>query len=434
MAIKNASFINRKSEVGGSDDAMKGKAFAAIESQKAKYKDSVDRGRKLVYGGGSTEEEYIRKNLAPEYKAFYDLYLSEQQPKRESQRINQKTIPGYTPEQVSQLRGTVAQTPTTNTKVETVTPGTDDLGNTNIPTSGKQEDGSYSFKDYDELMSFITDMQNQAGEGHGIYKNQMSSASGYADDFAKWLQDVRDVVMKEAQANPLETDWGKGILDYYGVLGDNSANAVNAATAGENAGNIDSFAAANAERQRVSKLGQGIQSVMGMSAERFNNMISGLESIGVNTERLFGAQGDLADTARQYATDLYDIDAQSTAAYNELMAALEGSGNTTINLDDNAVISKLKDVYSNLNLGDGEDIDWTTTDKESWAEVIKTLKTNPNFSGLTDDYLYDLIAKIMSAQTAEKTEVEQSEEEAVKVDPAAFERLPSWIKSLLAIA
>ncbi len=372
--------------------------------------------------------------LPDEYKDFYkSLYPTVYAPAANSEKIKQTTIPGYTAEEREKLLGIskpiVNTSPSTDTSSGTTTDTNTSTGTT-PSTSGEQSDGSYSFKDYDDLMSFISGMQNQAGEGHDIYKGQMLSASDYTDDFAKWLQDVRDIVMKEVQANPLETDWGKGILDYYGVLGDNSANAVNAATAGENAGNIDSFAAANAERQRVSKLGQGIQSVMGMSTERFNNMIAGLESIGVNTERLFGTQGDLVDTARQYATDLYTTDASSTAAYNELMAQLEGNTTNTTVLDNEAVISALKNAYSNLNVigGDSEEIDWTATDAETWKEAIEALKTNSYYSGLTDDYLNALVAQIMKGTQAETTAETETNPNMVDIS-----KLPAWIRNLLFI-
>ncbi len=271
----------------------------------------------------------------------------------------------------------------------------DTSAGTTPSTSGEQSDGSYYFKDYDDIMNFISGLQGQAGDAHNIYKDQMSSASGYADDFGKWLQGIRDIIMNEAKANPLESDWGKEILDYYGVLGDNSANAVNAATAGENAGNIDSFAAANAERQRVSKLGQGIQSVMGMSTERFNNMIAGLNSIGVNTDLLFGAQRDLVDTSAGYAADLYKTDADSTNEYNKLLYS--SSGNTTYDLSDNAVKAYLMDAYNSLNTvnGNSDEIDWSTTDKEIWDDVIAALQKDGIYGQLSVTYLNKLIAQIM---------------------------------------
>ena len=272
--------------------------------------------------------------------------------------------------------------------------------NTTDKTTGENEDGSYYFKTYDELMEYINGLRGQAGEGHDIYKGNMANANAYVEDYAKFLQDIRDVIMGEAQANPLESEWGKGILDYYGVLGENSANAVNAATAGENAGNIDSFAAANAERQRLSRYGQGVQSVMGMSTERFNNMINGLNAIGVNTDILFGGQQGITDTSANYAASLYGTDADSTAAYNQLLADIESGSNPYVQLNEDQVMSALKDAYLAVSGDtDATAVDWANTDDELWAEALKDLEENKYISQLGSTYLKTLRNKIKGQTT-----------------------------------
>ena len=432
MAIKNASFISRKSDGGSDNGEMKSKAFSAIEKAKSDYNKSVDKGRKVLFGYGPTEKEYILKNISPEYKDYYALYEEEQTPNyyAKSDAIRQQTIPGYTAEQVKNLRApTVNTSPNASTEAKPETETKPETNSGTTPsTSGKQEDGSYSFKDYDELMDFINNMKGQAGEAHDNYMSNSQTASDYVADYAQFLQDIRDVIMGEAQANPLETDWGKSILDYYGVLGENSANAVNAATAGENAGNIDSFAAANAERQRMSRYGQGVQTIMGMSTERFNNMINGLNSIGVNTDILFGGQKGITDTAADYAASLYGTDASSTAAYNELMAALEGNKTYTYDLSDNGVTALLKKAYNDLNpIGsDSSEIDWTATDSDQWKDVIQNvLKAYPN-SGLTEGYLRDMIEKIIKGTQAETGTTGVANANTVDVS-----KLPAWLQSIV---
>lgn len=275
--------------------------------------------------------------------------------------------------------------------------GKTDSGNTSTDTTTDY----VSKAEYDELLKMYEELLSAAStESHGMYKDTMSSAQRKNDWFEDFLREYGVDIMKEAMANPLETDWGKGILDYYGVLGENSANAVNAATAAENSGNIDSYAAANAERQRVAKLGQGIQSVMGMSTERFNNMIAGLNSIGVNTDFLLDAQGDLVGNARQYATDLYNIDADSTAKYNQLLADIESGSNPYVKLDEEQVMAALKQAYMAASGDtDASTVDWANTDDEIWAEALKDLEKDDYIKQLAPTYLKTLRNKIKGQTT-----------------------------------
>lgn len=271
---------------------------------------------------------------------------------------------------------------------------------TDTSTSTDTNSNSLSFESIEDLLDYVNSLNlgTQTTEAHDIYKGNSEKFMTGIDDFLAWMKTNANTAFAEALRNPLETDWGKGILDYYGVLGDNSANAVNADTAAENGGNIDSYAAANAERQRLSKLGQGVSTVYGMNAERVNNMLSVLNSIGVNTNELFGTMGEYGvNTAADYANSLYATDADLTKSTNELMAAIEAGTTPVINLSDNAVAAQLMSAYKDLDVqggGDGE-IDWTATDTETWEAVKKALKDNPAFENLNDTYLDALIAQII---------------------------------------
>jgi hypothetical protein len=136
--------------------------------------------------------------------------------------------------------------------------------------------------------------------------------------------------------NPLETDWGRGVLDYYGIRSGEASNAANAAGAGANGGNIDSYAAANAERQRLSTLGEGISALSGMTNSRFENLLNTFNSIGVNVNNLLGLEGQYnlpfmtsqLSEAGDLASTLYQTDADAAKAYNDDVLGLVGEGNT----------------------------------------------------------------------------------------------------------
>lgn len=118
-----------------------------------------------------------------------------------------------------------------------------------------------------------------------------SETDTYSSDKAiQKFYDMMNTAINSFTANPLETDWGKQMLEAYGIKADDSATGVKASAAAENSGNVDSYAVANAERQRIAKLGQGIEAINGMNAERNNNLINLLNNIGVNTQTLLGLE------------------------------------------------------------------------------------------------------------------------------------------------
>lgn len=161
------------------------------------------------------------------------------------------------------------------------------------------------------------------------YLDQSKKLSDQIYNYTDFLKNLGVDAMAEAKANPLETDWGKALLNYYGVASLDAANGALADGAADNGGNIDSYAAANAERQRLSKLNAGITALSGMSSDRVNNMLSVLNGIGVNTANLFGiedsnlttAAGNVA-TAADLGATLYGTDAQSKADYANYLATL----------------------------------------------------------------------------------------------------------------
>lgn len=242
----------------------------------------------------------------------------------------------------------------------------------------------------------IVETASYSSDAIGSYNKKADDYSTAMSDFRTYLQNMADSIYAEAQKNPLETDWGKGILDYYGVLGSESANAVNAETAAENAGNIDSYAAANAERQRIAKLGQGINTISGMSNDRVTNMINVLNSIGVNTNDLFGTEGQYSvGTAASFADSLYGTDAASTSEYNKLIAGMYGGDGTTSKVPNYEDTKKwLIGVYDDRKNA----TDTTYGDDEIWAAIQKELLESPEYANYPG-YIANIIKEIQAEHT-----------------------------------
>ena len=142
---------------------------------------------------------------------------------------------------------------------------------------------------YDEVLEILKGSGNYDNSYWAKPQNELLSNSRYAksrdaEDRKTYLGFINDY----KNQNPLETDWGKAIMSQYGLDGDVAAKNEWADAAASNGGNIDSFAEANARRQRLSYLNSGVNAVNEASNQRFSNMIGALEKMGVNTQQLLG--------------------------------------------------------------------------------------------------------------------------------------------------
>ncbi len=140
-----------------------------------------------------------------------------------------------------------------------------------------------------------------------------------ATEHEKYYQSLIDDYKNQ---NPLETDWGKAIMSQYGLDGDAAAKNEWADAAASNGGNIDSYAEANARRQRLSYLNSGVNAVNDASNQRFSNMLGALEKMGVNTQNLFGLSSQNAQSAMDASQSRYSDDTTATVAYNEMLQNL----------------------------------------------------------------------------------------------------------------
>ena len=83
--------------------------------------------------------------------------------------------------------------------------------------------------------------------------------------------------------NPWDTEWGKAIMGQYNFNGNNAAKNELAGRAASNGGNIDSYAAANAQRQQLAYTNAGNAAVL-------ENWMQRLGVLGENLDRLKGEQ------------------------------------------------------------------------------------------------------------------------------------------------
>lgn len=233
--------------------------------------------------------------------------------------------------------------------------GTSGSGNDSIP--GVDNNSSQTTANpYDEILKILQSGGNYDNSYWAKPQNELLSNSRYAknrdaEDRKSYLNLINDY----KNTNPYETEWGKALLSQYGLDGDVAAKNEWADAAASNGGNIDSFAEANARRQRLSYLNSGVNAVNEASTQRFSNMIGALEKMGVNTANLFGIASENGQSAMGAAQDRYAQDTNSTIAYNEMLQNvapyLLGSSRDAVSSmtvsDRQGIQKQLQDAYSN---------------------------------------------------------------------------------------
>lgn len=226
-------------------------------------------------------------------------------------------------------------------------------GKDSLPGIGNDTTGKTP---YDEVLELLKGGGNYDNSYWAKPQNELLSNSRYAksrdaEDRKSYLNLINDY----KNTNPYETDWGKALLSQYGLDGDVAAKNEWADAAASNGGNIDSFAEANARRQRLSYLNSGVNAVNEASTQRFSNMIGALEKMGVNTQQLLGISTSNAQSAMDAAKNRYSDDTTATVAYNNMVqnvlpTILDSSRDAVSSMtvsDRQGIQKQLQDAYSN---------------------------------------------------------------------------------------
>lgn len=291
-------------------------------------------------------------------------------------------------------------------------PSTGSTGTGTLPGIGENTGESSSVDEYLKLL-------NGSGSYDDSYWTKISNALLSNNNYSRNKADAHekyytDLVADYKSQNPLETDWGKAIMAQYGLDGDSAASAELADSASSNGGNIDSYAEANARRQKLSYLNSGINAVNDASNQRFSNMLSALEKMGVNTANLLGIGTENVSSAMGAAQDRYAQDTDSTIAYNEMLQNLapyylssdsSSSEASSLTATDRANIRKqLEDAYTSggetglLKMGESILADYSndsTIDNliEQYYQIItgeKGSETGSNVKRNGNNYVFSL--------------------------------------------
>ena len=188
------------------------------------------------------------------------------------------------------------------------------------------------------IMGNNQQIQQDSAALNELIKQYMGEQSGRYDDLYNWLK----------TSNPYETDVAKSIMQYYNAQGGKAANGVTAEGIAQNAGNIDSYAAANALRQQLDFTNAGNQAVLNQYNAQSGKMLDTLKALGVDV-------GDAQDRLMGILGGNQAYNAELAGQYNDGTAEILGLINQNALAGNTAAVDALQSILGLYEAGMAND-------------------------------------------------------------------------------
>ena len=120
-----------------------------------------------------------------------------------------------------------------------------------------QKIGSVEAGEY--LKRFTPQYDNSAAGNQAKSNDVYKTGKDYGTDIQKSYDKVYD---NNINVNPVETDYGKSVMRNYGIAADNAYGKTLGGNTEDAGGNVDSYAAANANRQKAAILSKGNEDIL----------------------------------------------------------------------------------------------------------------------------------------------------------------------------
>lgn len=197
-------------------------------------------------------------------------------------------------------------------------------------------DGSSYFSDTSVLDNAFNDYRQRTGN-YDAYK-QIGKDELYISEGRRKNYDFN-------YSNPFETDWGKEMMSGVKSEMDTSGNNALASGASTNSGNLDSFAAANATRQKEAVLNSRKQSVLANQQRILENAESILSNIGIDNYRRAEIEENRLNGITDRLVKQSNVTGYVPAEWANTSNPFFGSDGKLINenLDYQAIIDKAKE-------------------------------------------------------------------------------------------
>lgn len=186
------------------------------------------------------------------------------------------------------------------------------------------------------------------GKSDDVYK----TGKDYGADISKSYDTVYN---NNINVDPTQTGYGKSVMASYGAAADKAYSTALGSGANDNGGNVDSYAAANANRQKAAMLSQGHGDIL-----NYYNAIAGRATdwAGGKASALSGNLAQLqanvdADRADRQAVEQTELQKYlGDLGYKSQIAGYES--NEQINADNNATQKYGYDVNERMNTANNE--------------------------------------------------------------------------------
>lgn len=199
------------------------------------------------------------------------------------------------------------------------------------PDAQTQAANQQAMDNMNTLFSTIMGNNQQIGQDSAalneLIKQYMGEQTARYDDLYNWLKNE----------NFYESDTAKSIMDYYNAMGGKAADEATAEGIAQNAGNIDSYAAANALRQQLDFTNAGNAAVLNQYNAQAGNMLDTLRALGVDV-------GDAQDRLADILGSNQAYNAELAGQYNDGTAEILGLINQNALAGNTAAVDALQSI------------------------------------------------------------------------------------------
>lgn len=211
------------------------------------------------------------------------------------------------------------------------------LKNYTTPSESTTASNSQALKNLQSLFDMVSANNTNLTDQSNNILGQMTQ---YGTDQSARYDDLYDYIKN---TDYYSTPEGKSILQNYQLQGNTAANDSTANSASSNSGNIDSYSAANANRQQLAYTNAGNQAVLNQKNSNVGNMLSTLESLGVDMGDLYDKMVNLHQGDQSYNLGLAG---EYTTGQNNTASQIQAQTDSNNSLYSDA-LSNLRGLYDN---------------------------------------------------------------------------------------
>lgn len=169
-----------------------------------------------------------------------------------------------------------------------------------------------------------------------------------------------------------KSDIGKSILDNYKFQGETASNNATASGGASNGGNIDSYAAANANRQQLAYTNAGMNAVLNDFNARMNGIRGALSDLGINLQNQYKSMQDTIGLKQTDEQRKFDNDVKTSEVTGYVPESMSYANNPFLN-DDGTVIDPHNRDFSQIK-SNAETALKTETDPQRIADLKQTIR------------------------------------------------------------